>query len=71
MTDEASRILQRNEKTKAFSTVITNLGTALVASAFGRLWFVGLDPWVILWGVPGCFVILSGTKLLDGLEAES
>ncbi|HYI64607.1 MAG TPA: hypothetical protein VEW71_06955 [Allosphingosinicella sp.] len=51
--------------------MITNPGTALVASAFGRLWLVGLDPWVILWGVPGCFVILSGTKLLDGLEAES
>lgn len=53
MVPELSRVLQQNEKTKAWSTVGTNLGTALAASAFGRFWLVGIDFWVLLWGVGG------------------
>lgn len=71
MADEASRVLQSNEKTKAWSTVFANLGTALVASAVGRLWLVGPDPWVIVWGVLGYFVIRFGIQRLDQLEGES
>lgn len=71
MTAEPSRILQENEKTRSWSAVFTNLGTALTASAFGRLWLVGLDPWVIVWGVLGYFVIRFGIQRLDQLEVES
>jgi len=71
MTHKASRILQRNEKTKAWSTVMVNLGTALVASGFGRLWLVGLDHWVTLWCVLGYFLMLFGIHRLNDLEAES
>lgn len=71
MHDEALRILQRNEKVKSVSAVINNLGTALLASAFGRWWLVAPDLWVTLWGMLGCFVIFCGAQLLNGLEVES
>ena len=71
MTDEPSRVMQANEKTKALSTIATNFGTALTASAFGRLWLVGLDHWVILWSIGGFFMIRGGIDALGYLEAES
>lgn len=71
MIDEVSRILRRNEKIKSVSAVITNLGAALLAAAFGRWWLVGPDLWVTLWGILGCFVIFCGAQLLNGLEVES
>lgn len=71
MADEALRILRRNEKAKAWSTVIANLGSALIASAFGRWWLVGFDPWVTIWGVSGSFMVLFSVELLNLLEAEN
>jgi hypothetical protein len=71
VVDEPSRVLQQNEKTKAWSGVGTNLGTALAASAFGRFWLVGIDLWVILWGVGGFFMIKGGIDVLGFLEVES
>jgi transcriptional accessory protein Tex/SPT6 len=53
--DELTRKLRQNEKTKTWSSVVANLGTALIAAAFGRLWVGGLDPWSILWGVGGMY----------------
>jgi hypothetical protein len=70
VADERSRMLQENEKTKGWSTVFTNLGAALTASAFGRLWVVGFDPWVVIWGALGYFVIRFGIHRLNDLEAE-
>lgn len=70
VVDEPPRVLQQNEKTKGWSTVFTNLGTALMASAFGRLWVVGFDPWVMIWGVLGYFVIRFGIQRLNRLQAE-
>ena len=63
--------LQANERTKAWSTVVTNLGTALFASAFGRMWLVGLDIWGFVWLVVGIAIIGGGIHLLTWLEAES
>ena len=71
VVDERSRTLQQNEKTKAWSTLLFNFGTALVASAFGRWWLVGSDPWVILWGIIGLFMLKAGIDVLGKLEAES
>jgi hypothetical protein len=71
VVDERSRVLQRNEKTKGWSTLLFNFGTALVASAFGRWWLVGIDLWVILWGVGGIFLLKGGIDVLGNLEAES
>jgi len=71
VADERSRVLQRNEKTKDGSTLLFNFGTALVASAFGRWWLVGSDPWVIPWDVVGLFMLKAGIDVLDNLEAES
>ena len=71
MTHEPSRVLQGNEKTKGWSTVLANLGTALIASAFGRMWVVALDVWVIVWGVLGYFLVRFGIQMLNYLEAEN
>lgn len=71
MVDESSRVLQENEKTKGWSTVLANLGTASIASAAGRLWVVGLDVWVVVWSVLGYFVVRFGIQMLNDLEAES
>lgn len=71
MADEASRIVQSNEKTKAWSVVFANLGSALIASSAGRMWLIGIDHWAILWGVIGFFVIKGGIDTLRYLEAES
>jgi hypothetical protein len=53
--DERSRVLQQNEKTKVWSNQAANLGSGLIAAAFGRAWLLGLDPWAIIWGVLGFF----------------
>lgn len=71
MIDESSRILRHNEKTKGWSAVPANLGTALIASAFGRLWVVGFDVWVVVWGVLGYFLVRFGIQMLNYLEAEN
>jgi hypothetical protein len=71
VADQRSRTLQQNEKTKCWSTVVTNLGSALLASAFGRWWLVGIDLWVIIWGVLAVYVIRVGIYVLGHLEAET
>jgi transcriptional accessory protein Tex/SPT6 len=71
VVDERARVLQKNEKTKAWSSVVANLGTALIAAAFGRLWIVGLDPWSILWGVGGIYLVAVAAYVLNYLEAEA
>jgi hypothetical protein len=69
VADDRSRTLQQNEKTKGWSTLLFNFGTALVA-AFGRWWLVGIDLWVILWGVAGFLLLKGGIDVLGNLEAE-
>lgn len=40
--------LRSNEKLKVGSGVVANLGTGLVAAAFGRWFLTGLDGWAIV-----------------------
>lgn len=70
--DEQKRILVANERTKALSTVIVNLGTALVAAAFATWWAsgnAGFPVW--LWLVFGVLSIGMGVHMLGQLESEA
>lgn len=65
-----SETLRANEWFKAVSGVATNLGSALVAAAFGRWFLVGFDLFVFQWLVAGPMVIWSGLHVLTRLEAD-
>ncbi len=70
MSRSTSQILQANEKAKAWSAMIGNLGTALSIAGFGTLWLNGLEPWPIVWIAFGIAVMSFATHLLSHLEAE-
>jgi len=53
-----SETLRANEWFKAVSAIATNLGSALVAAAFGRWFLVGLHLFVCQWLI-GPMVIWS------------
>jgi hypothetical protein len=63
--------LRTNEKLKASSGIIGNVGTALFVSGFGRSFFTGLDAWAFVWIVFGTAIILAGIQLLSLLYAEN
>jgi hypothetical protein len=63
--------LRSNEKLKAGSSVVANLGTGLVAAAFGRWFLTGLDGWAILWIVLGGTGIAMAIQAMSFLEPES
>jgi hypothetical protein len=63
-------ILRANEKYKAASGVTTNLGSALLAGAFGRWFLLGFDPFVFEWLAAASMMIWSGIHLRNGLEPE-
>jgi hypothetical protein len=65
-----SQILQANEKTKAWSAMVGNLGTALSIAGFGALWLNGLEPWPVVWVLFGIAIMTFATQLLNQLEAE-
>ncbi|HEX8238340.1 MAG TPA: hypothetical protein VF574_01215 [Allosphingosinicella sp.] len=71
MNRTRSQILQRNEKAKAWSTIIGNLATTLAIAGFGMLWLNGLVPWPIVWIAFGFAIMMFATELLTDLEAES
>lgn len=62
--------IRKNEKTKAFSTIATNFGTAMVAAASARWFYERLDGTVILWLVAGGMTILCGVHILTLLRLE-
>jgi heme/copper-type cytochrome/quinol oxidase subunit 4 len=65
------QVLHTNERTKAWSTVVSNLGTALAIAGFGTLWLVrGFDAWGIIWIVFGFAIIAFGIHLLAYLELD-
>ena len=71
MSRSTSQILQANEKAKAWSAMIGNLGTALSIAGFGTLWLNGLEPWPVIWVLFGIAIMTFATHLLSYLEAES
>jgi hypothetical protein len=71
MERTATERLRSNEKLKVLSTVITNLGTALFAAAFGRFFLSGPDGWVPVWIVFGATGIAMGIQLMSWLESEA
>ncbi|HEX8062340.1 MAG TPA: hypothetical protein VF535_03910 [Allosphingosinicella sp.] len=71
MTRTSSQILQENEKAKAWSTTMANVGTALFIAGFGTLWLSGPEPWPVVWIVLGIAIMAMATHLLNYLEAES
>jgi hypothetical protein len=65
-----SKTLRSNERFKAASGAVINLGSALLAGAFGRWFLVGFDPYVFQWLVTSAMMIWSGLHLLDMLETD-
>lgn len=65
-----SRRLQRNEQVKAVSSLMGNVGLALIAAGAGRWFIEGLDGHATLWLLDGCVIIGAGVMLLTQLEAE-
>jgi len=70
MSRTTSQILQANEKAKAWSTIIGNLGTALTIAGVGTLWVNGLRPWPVVWIALGVVAMMFATNLMNYLEAE-
>jgi len=70
MIRSASQVLQSNEKAKAWSAMVGNLGTALTIAGFGALWLNGMEPWPIVWIVFGIGIMAFAAQLLSSLEAE-
>lgn len=68
--DMDAAILRSNEKYKSASTVVGNLGSALLAGAFGRWFLVGFDPFVFQWVVVAAMMIWWALYLLNALEPD-
>ncbi len=71
MSRTTSQILQANEKAKAWSTIIGNLGTALMIAGVGTLWVNGPQPWPVVWIAVGIAFMMFATHLMNYLEAEN
>jgi hypothetical protein len=62
--------LRWNEKLKAVSAVATNLGSGLLAAAFGRWFVVGLDAYVFPWLFGAGMMLWAGVHILGALEVD-
>lgn len=71
MERTAADRLRWNEKLKVGSAVVANLGTGLVAAAFGRWFLTGMDGWAMLWIVFGGTGIAMAVQVMSFLEPES
>ncbi|MGZ3172308.1 MAG: hypothetical protein ACXU61_05205 [Croceibacterium sp.] len=68
--DEQTRILVANERTKALSSVVVNLGTALTAASFAKGWADGeIGAVAVVWFVFGVVAISLGVHMLRFLES--
>jgi hypothetical protein len=63
--------LRRNERLKAGSGVMTNLGTALLAAAAARWFAFGFDAFVFQWLVAASMIIWTGLHLMNALEVDN
>jgi hypothetical protein len=65
------QVLHSNERIKAWSTVVSNLGTALAIAGFGTLWLAGgFDVWAVVWIIFGFAIIAFGIHLLRYLKQD-
>ena len=62
--------LRANEKLKVGSSVIANLGSALVAAAFAQWFVAGFDGWAFSWLAFGATGIMMAIQAMSFLEAE-
>ena len=67
----AADTLRTNERLKATSTLVANLGSALLVAAIVRLFERGVDPMAAVWLVASGMIIWGGIYLLLDLEAEN
>ncbi|MGZ8285728.1 MAG: hypothetical protein ACXW27_06555 [Allosphingosinicella sp.] len=52
------------------STIVANLGSALLAGAFGRWFLLGFDPFVFQWLAVAAMMIWWALHLLNALEPD-
>lgn len=71
MERTATERLRVNEKLKALSSVIANLGAGLFAAAVARWFLTGLDGWATVWMVFGLTAMAVAIQLMSFLEPES
>jgi hypothetical protein len=65
-----SEVLRDNERLKLIASVLTNLGTALMATTAGRWFLTGFDGFVVLWLVCAVALIWTGVQSLGLLVGE-
>ena len=65
-----STTLRANERLKGASSLIGNLGAALLAAAAARWFAFGLDGHALVWLVAAGMIMRSGNYMLTLLEAE-
>lgn len=65
-----SETLRRNERLKAASGVLTNLGCALVVAAAARWFALRFDVIALVWMIAAAMIIWAGLNMLLGLQWE-
>jgi hypothetical protein len=71
MERTATDRLRANEKLRVFSSVIGNVGTALLAAGFGRWFLTGADGWAIIWIVFGLTAIAVAIQAMAFIDPET
>jgi hypothetical protein len=66
-----SETLRRNERLKAASGVLTNLGCALLAAAAARWFALRFDVIALVWLIVAAIIIWAGLNLLLDLHWEA
>jgi hypothetical protein len=65
-----SETLRRNERLKAASGVLTNLGSALVAAAAARWLALRFDVIALVWLSAAGMIIWAGLNILQDLQGD-
>jgi hypothetical protein len=65
-----SETLRRNERLKAASGVLTNLGCALTAAAAARWFVLRFDVIALVWLIAAGMIIWAGLDMLRDLQGE-
>lgn len=65
-----SEKLRTNERLKQASSLVGNLGAALLAAAAARWFAYGFDGHVLVWLIAAGMIMWSGNYMLVLLEAE-